>query len=240
MAAEAVTFSLTLPARTLRAVPAENGVTQWIAGTTSLREENEVRLLEYDPVHDQLVAKASWVHPEEVWDISCCPGHAGTFLTAHAKVGVYGATLWQASDSSRQLSRVADLAHEGVVRRVLWSQHNTGQLLTVEEGALRTWSMADAAVQVTDHTASVALVACAANSSSEPGPELLLTLPWRLLRQHLQLAVLHDNNSCAHLQDFSRAQQIGVVHENNQHLASPGNERPCHPQVSTQVPCHRS
>eukprot|EP00882_Tetradesmus_deserticola_P030291 GHRQ01033992.1.p1 GENE.GHRQ01033992.1~~GHRQ01033992.1.p1 ORF type:complete len:134 (+),score=38.56 GHRQ01033992.1:24-404(+) len=85
MAAEAVTFSLTLPARTLRAVPAENGVTQWIAGTTSLREENEVRLLEYDPVHDQLVAKASWVHPEEVWDISCCPKHAGTFLTAHAK-----------------------------------------------------------------------------------------------------------------------------------------------------------
>lgn len=32
--------------------------------------------------------------------------------------------------------------------RVLWSQHNTGQLLTVEEGALRTWSVGDAAVQV--------------------------------------------------------------------------------------------
>jgi hypothetical protein len=32
--------------------------------------------------------------------------------------------------------------------RVLWSQHNTGQLLTVEEGALRMWSVADAAVQV--------------------------------------------------------------------------------------------
>jgi hypothetical protein len=31
---------------------------------------------------------------------------------------------------------------------VLWSQHNTGQLLTVEEGALRTWTVADAAVQV--------------------------------------------------------------------------------------------
>jgi hypothetical protein len=31
---------------------------------------------------------------------------------------------------------------------VLWSQHNTGQLLTVEEGALRSWSVADAAVQV--------------------------------------------------------------------------------------------
>uniref|UniRef100_A0A383VHU4 EIPR1-like beta-propeller domain-containing protein n=1 Tax=Tetradesmus obliquus TaxID=3088 RepID=A0A383VHU4_TETOB len=149
MAAEAITFSLTLPSRTLRAVPAGDGVTQWIVGTTSLREENEVKLLEYDPAHDQLVAKASWVHPEEVWDISCCPGHTGTFVTAHAKVGVYGATLWQASDSGRQLSRVADLKHEGVVRRVLWSQHNTGQLLTVEEGALRTWSVGDAAVQQT-------------------------------------------------------------------------------------------
>jgi hypothetical protein len=45
----------------------------------------QVRLLEYDPAHDQLVAKASWVHPEEVWDISCCPGQPGTFVTAHAK-----------------------------------------------------------------------------------------------------------------------------------------------------------
>jgi hypothetical protein len=32
-------------------------------------------------------------------------------------VGVYGVTLWQAGESSQQLSRVADLKHEGIVRR---------------------------------------------------------------------------------------------------------------------------
>lgn len=32
--------------------------------------------------------------------------------------------------------------------RALWSQLNTQQLLTVEEGALRSWTIADAAVQV--------------------------------------------------------------------------------------------
>jgi hypothetical protein len=190
MAAEAITFSLTLPSRTLRSVPDADGVTQWIVGTTSLREENEasthccspanqqcmllacsnmrcsavvdflcsaclahatrqwpiilkqqlvfhsgigqasatlhklhcpaklipaqcfwlflvsigyqqVQLLEYDPAHDQLVAKASWVHPEEVWDISCCPGHTGTFVTAHAK----GALQYLAAYTCRQLHR---------------------------------------------------------------------------------------------------------------------------------------
>lgn len=39
---EPITYSLTLPARTLRSVPSSTGPPQWIIGTTSLREENEV------------------------------------------------------------------------------------------------------------------------------------------------------------------------------------------------------
>lgn len=44
---EAVSYSIKLPARTLRAVPASSNdkKPQWIVGTTSLREENEVRCL---------------------------------------------------------------------------------------------------------------------------------------------------------------------------------------------------
>lgn len=42
---EAVTYSVHLPTRTLQAVPSSSseGRSQWIVGTTSLREENEVR-----------------------------------------------------------------------------------------------------------------------------------------------------------------------------------------------------
>jgi hypothetical protein len=44
MATEAVSYSVKLPARTLHAVPASSsgGKSQWIVGTTSLKEENEV------------------------------------------------------------------------------------------------------------------------------------------------------------------------------------------------------
>jgi hypothetical protein len=47
MATEAVSYSINLPARTLRAVPASSSDkrSHWIVGTTSLREENEVCLL---------------------------------------------------------------------------------------------------------------------------------------------------------------------------------------------------
>eukprot|EP00878_Enallax_costatus_P027930 GHUV01030119.1.p1 GENE.GHUV01030119.1~~GHUV01030119.1.p1 ORF type:complete len:321 (+),score=73.78 GHUV01030119.1:554-1516(+) len=146
---EAITYSLTLPARTLRSVP-DDQVTQWLVGTTSLREENEIRLLECDPATEQLVVRASWVHPEEVWDIACCPGHADKFVTVHSKVGKYGATLWQASGQDvQQLAAVADLPHEGVTRRALWSQLQPQQLLTVEEGALRLWSMNEAVQEAT-------------------------------------------------------------------------------------------
>jgi hypothetical protein len=51
--AEAITFSLTLPSRTLRAVPAADGVTQWIVGTTSLREENEASVYCHYPASQQ-------------------------------------------------------------------------------------------------------------------------------------------------------------------------------------------
>lgn len=45
----------------------------------------QVRVLEYDSAHDQLVVKSSWAHPEEIWDIACCPGSADKFATVHSK-----------------------------------------------------------------------------------------------------------------------------------------------------------
>ncbi len=45
----------------------------------------QVRVLEYDPAQEQLVVRASWVHPEEVWDIACSPTDADKFATVHSK-----------------------------------------------------------------------------------------------------------------------------------------------------------
>lgn len=42
-------------------------------------------MLEYDAAHDRLNTVVSWVHPEEVWDAACCPGHQHTFITVHSK-----------------------------------------------------------------------------------------------------------------------------------------------------------
>lgn len=45
----------------------------------------QVCVLEYDGAHDRLSTAASWVHPEEVWDVACCPGRPNTFVTVHRK-----------------------------------------------------------------------------------------------------------------------------------------------------------
>jgi hypothetical protein len=45
----------------------------------------QVCVLQYDAAHGRLSTAASWVHPEEVWDVACCPGQLNTFVTVHKK-----------------------------------------------------------------------------------------------------------------------------------------------------------
>jgi hypothetical protein len=45
----------------------------------------QVSVLEYDAAHDRLNTVATWVHPEEVWDVACCPGQPNRLITVHSK-----------------------------------------------------------------------------------------------------------------------------------------------------------
>ncbi|GBF90294.1 WD repeat-containing protein [Raphidocelis subcapitata] len=138
---QTVQYTMQLHSRALAAVAGESSRSQWLVGSTSLREENEVRLLEYDPDQEALLSLGVWAHPEEVWEVAPCPIASDRLATVHSRGGQYGATLWQAQRGQHQLAPLARLPHEGVVRSVLWSQAAPDLLITIEEGALRKWQL---------------------------------------------------------------------------------------------------
>ncbi|KAI8465862.1 MAG: WD40-repeat-containing domain protein [Monoraphidium minutum] len=142
-----VQYQAQLHSRVLVPVTAQRSRSQWLVGSTSLRDENELRLLEYDPEHEALTSVTSWVHPEEVWDAAPCPVATERVITVHSKGGAYGATLWRAEPGGAQLEPLARMEHAGVVRRVVWNALAPEVALTFEEGALRVWQMGPAAAQ---------------------------------------------------------------------------------------------
>ncbi|KIZ05664.1 tumor suppressing subtransferable candidate 1 [Monoraphidium neglectum] len=61
-----VQYTMQLHSRALVPVTGQRSKSQWLVGSTALREENEVRLLEYDSDQEVLRSAAAWLHPDEV------------------------------------------------------------------------------------------------------------------------------------------------------------------------------
>jgi len=142
-----ITFSLRYQARALIAHPAEKVNSVWIVGTNSLREENEVRFLQYDADQERLLSVKILAHNAEIWDISPSATEGDLFFTVWSKVGTYGVSLWQALPMDT-MSLVTDLqGHQGVIRSVKWHPLQPDLAITIEEGFLRTWSITSGGVQ---------------------------------------------------------------------------------------------
>ncbi|GFR45435.1 hypothetical protein Agub_g6814, partial [Astrephomene gubernaculifera] len=153
----ATTYSLKYQARVLVALPCDTVTSKWLVGTTALREENEIRLLQYDQDNEQLVCKRAYAHPAEMWDIAPCPTRDDLLITVWAKAGSSSATLWRApageGESGRaaaggQLQQQAELpGHSSAMRCALWSSLQPETVVTVEEGSLRKWAITEAGAE---------------------------------------------------------------------------------------------
>jgi len=64
--------------------------------------------------------------------------------------GGFGAALWSFGDGAPELTKVCALeGNEGVVRSILWHPEDEESLVSIEEGAVRFWSVGDCAARVT-------------------------------------------------------------------------------------------
>ncbi|CAD6266719.1 unnamed protein product [Miscanthus lutarioriparius] len=116
-------LSQLLQARCIADVRADAGSTTFLAGTLSLKEENEVHLIRLSPAESELVCDGLFYHPNEIWDLKSCPFDHRVFSTVYTSGEGYGASVWKIPEvngqsNSPQLEQLFELSgHTGKTRR---------------------------------------------------------------------------------------------------------------------------
>ncbi|CAN6485202.1 unnamed protein product [Victoria cruziana] len=143
-----IAYDLKYQARCICDVRADAETTSFLAGTLSLKEENEIHLIRISPSGTELTCKGIFSHPNEIWHLASCPFDPRTLSTVFDSGGAYGAAVWQipddfASSSSPQLEQTASLdAHSCEIRSVLWwpsGKHD--KLVSIDKENLFLWSL---------------------------------------------------------------------------------------------------
>ncbi|KAL7207312.1 hypothetical protein ACSBR1_029302 [Camellia fascicularis] len=98
-------YGLKYQARCIVDVKADTDHTSFIAGTLSLKEENEMHLIRLSSDGTELVCEGLFSHPNEIWDLSSCPFDRRIFSTVFSSSGEsYGAAIWQIPELYGQLN----------------------------------------------------------------------------------------------------------------------------------------
>eukprot|EP01024_Parvocaulis_polyphysoides_P010093 TRINITY_DN13339_c1_g1_i1.p3 TRINITY_DN13339_c1_g1~~TRINITY_DN13339_c1_g1_i1.p3 ORF type:complete len:120 (-),score=15.91 TRINITY_DN13339_c1_g1_i1:324-683(-) len=119
MGDKSVNYGLKYQARVVKCLSqGGSGNSQWIVGTNSLREDNEVHILESNSSEGSMECLKVLPHSPEIWDIASCPKDPSKFVTIHNDEGAYGGTLWTWNKGQEDLKQVCELPLEnGVLRR---------------------------------------------------------------------------------------------------------------------------
>ncbi|XP_008781258.2 WD repeat-containing protein DWA2 isoform X1 [Phoenix dactylifera] len=135
-------------ARCIADVKADPDHTSFLAGTLSLREENEVHLIRLSPSGTELVCEGLFYHPSEIWDLKSCPFDPRIFSTVFTSGETYGASIWKIPElygqsNAPQLEQLVSLnEHSFKIKCVLWwplGKHD--KLISIDEGNLFLWSI---------------------------------------------------------------------------------------------------
>ncbi|WOL05302.1 WD repeat-containing protein DWA2 [Canna indica] len=135
-------------ARCIADVTADSDHTSFLAGTLSLKEENEVHMIRLSPSGSELVCEGLFYHPNEIWDLKSCPFDPRIFSTVFTSGETYGASIWKIPElygqsNAPQLEQLVSLdEHSFKIKCVLWwpcGKHD--RLISIDEGNLFLWSI---------------------------------------------------------------------------------------------------
>ncbi|KAK9865749.1 hypothetical protein WJX84_007366 [Apatococcus fuscideae] len=151
----AVSYGLKLPARSLAALAGQENC-RWAVGTTALREENEVHVLELDSRLASLRPVESYAHPDEIWAIVPHPSKHNQVATVANAGGRSRARIWNMEPAHNSLDLVGELetgaglgsSGGGRFKALCWHPSSPEQLITVSESRLRRWTVRDASIDM--------------------------------------------------------------------------------------------
>ncbi|KAG6477054.1 hypothetical protein ZIOFF_066306 [Zingiber officinale] len=141
-------YQVAMAARCIADVKADVDHTSFLAGTLSLKEENEVHLIRLSPLGSELIYDGLFYHPNEIWDLKTCPFDPRIFSTVFTSGEAYGASVWKIPElygqsNAPQLEQLVSLdKHSFKIKCVLWwpsGKHD--RLISIDEGNLFLWSI---------------------------------------------------------------------------------------------------
>ncbi|KMZ65363.1 Protein TSSC1 [Zostera marina] len=135
-------------ARCIADVKADANSISFLAGTLSLKDENEVHLIRLSASGTELVCDGLFYHPTEIWDLSSCPFDHEIFSTVSSTGQKYEANIWHIPEqdgqsNASQLEQLLSLeAHTRKIKCVLWwpsGKHD--KLISMDEENLLLWNI---------------------------------------------------------------------------------------------------
>ncbi|RWR90594.1 WD repeat-containing protein DWA2 [Cinnamomum micranthum f. kanehirae] len=147
-ASTGIGYGLKYQARCITDVKADFDHTTFLAGTLSLKEENEVHLIRLSAPGTELICEGLFSHQHEIWDLASCPFDERIFSTVFVSGETYGAAVWKIPElygqsNSPQLEQLVSLdAHSGKIKCILWwpsGKHD--KLISIDEENLFLWSL---------------------------------------------------------------------------------------------------
>mmetsp|Transcript_11473 Transcript_11473/g.19495 ORF Transcript_11473/g.19495 Transcript_11473/m.19495 type:complete len:358 (-) Transcript_11473:56-1129(-) len=145
-------YHLKFQSRCIASQVGETERNRFIVGTTSLREENEIHLIQYHEDTSDITCDRVYSHPNEIWSIAPCPHDASLFFTCYNTGTESKGGLWR-------MTRLDDRAGDGLVnlpleekatldpkgdflRCVLWNPAGKrDSVLSIDESRVRLWAL---------------------------------------------------------------------------------------------------
>ncbi|RZR73291.1 hypothetical protein BHM03_00022481 [Ensete ventricosum] len=131
-------------ARCIADVKADTDHTSFLAGTLSLKEENEVHLIRLSTPGLELVCEGLFYHPNEIWDLKSCPFNPRIFSTVFTS-GEQSILVVTGSGSRYDFSRKTSSIEQAHARDFDYNpkkQHLLVSAVTAEDiSGIRLWDL---------------------------------------------------------------------------------------------------
>lgn len=198
-------------ARCIADVRADAGHTSFLAGTLSLKEENEVHLIRLSKSGTELVCDGLFYHPSEIWDLASCPFDSRIFSTVSASGEKYGAAIWQIPELSGQsnapqLEELVSLnEHTCKIKSVVWwPSGKLNKVISIDEENLFVWNI-DCANKIAEVQCqeSVGMLQHLSGGAWDPHDQNSVIAICDSILQCWDLRTMKKTNSieCAHVRD---------------------------------------
>eukprot|EP00658_Telonema_sp_P-2_P039102 TRINITY_DN2796_c0_g1_i4.p1 TRINITY_DN2796_c0_g1~~TRINITY_DN2796_c0_g1_i4.p1 ORF type:complete len:295 (+),score=52.84 TRINITY_DN2796_c0_g1_i4:247-1131(+) len=157
-----MSYNLRFKVRSLASLPAseesEDSQIRFLVGTTTLREENEIHVVEYSEASNDLTCLAVLSHPNELWSITPCPADPSLMFTTYSQAGKSNASLWRVPIDAIEERATHKLEMEECLRiktpsntvwSVLWDPNicegheGPMSVISVESHHLRQWTIGE-------------------------------------------------------------------------------------------------